>query len=56
MKQAVAQSHNEAEFECLVNNEIERLAQGLGVNLLFRGQYTLQQRWVSEAADPTGPA
>ena len=35
------QSHNEAEFERQVNNEIERLAKQLGVELLFREQYTL---------------
>ncbi|GAB4535130.1 MAG: hypothetical protein Kow0063_19040 [Anaerolineae bacterium] len=39
--QAVAQSHNEAEFERRVNNEIERLAKRLDVDLLFREQYTL---------------
>ena len=34
-------AHNEAEFERQINNEIERLAKQLGVNLLFREQYTL---------------
>lgn len=41
VRHAVAQSHNEAEFERRVNNEIERLAKQLGVDLLFRQQYTL---------------
>ncbi len=39
--QAVAHSHNEAEFEHQMNNEIERLAGQLGTQLLFREQYTL---------------
>ncbi len=38
---AAARAHNEAEFERLANNEIEHLAGQLGVNLLFREQYTL---------------
>jgi len=41
VKQAVAQSHNKAQFERRVNKEIERLAQELGVNLVSREQYTL---------------
>lgn len=40
-RQAAAQAHNEAEFERQMNNEIERLAAKLGVQLLFREQYTL---------------
>ena len=38
---AASQAHNEAEFESRINNAIERLAQKLGVQLLFREQYTL---------------
>ncbi len=41
IRRAARQAHNEAEFERPVNNEIERLSQQLGVNLLFREQYTL---------------
>jgi SAM-dependent methyltransferase len=41
VRQAVSQAHNEAEFESKVNHEIEHLASQLGVNLLFREQYTL---------------
>jgi len=38
----VAQTvHNEAEFEHGLNNAIAEVAQGLGVDLLFRQQYTL---------------
>ncbi len=39
-RQAVEQAHNEAEFERLMNNEIERAARVLGTQLLFRQQYT----------------
>ncbi|HGX92571.1 MAG TPA: SAM-dependent DNA methyltransferase [Candidatus Tenderia sp.] len=41
VQQAMVRSHNEAEFERQVNNEIERLSRQLDVNLLFREQYTL---------------
>ncbi len=41
VRHAAASAHNEAEFERQVNNEIERLAKQLGVDLLFREQYTL---------------
>jgi SAM-dependent methyltransferase len=41
VKEAAAQSRNEAEFERQINNEIERLSKWLGVNLLFSEQYTL---------------
>lgn len=41
VRQAAAQAHNEAEFARQVNNEIERMAQQLGVHLLVREQYTL---------------
>jgi SAM-dependent methyltransferase len=40
IRDAVAQSHNEAEFERQMNNEIDRLARQLGTKLLFREQYT----------------
>jgi SAM-dependent methyltransferase len=39
--QAARSAHNEAEFERRMNNEIERLAQQLGVDFLVREQYTL---------------
>jgi SAM-dependent methyltransferase len=39
--QAARSAHNEAEFERRMNNEIERLARQLGVDLLVREQYTL---------------
>ncbi|MCX8139805.1 MAG: SAM-dependent methyltransferase [Gemmataceae bacterium] len=38
---ATRSAHNEAEFERQMNNEIERLARELGVDLFFREQYTL---------------
>jgi len=38
---AAHEAHNEAEFEHRVDNEIERLAKQLDVQLLFREQYTL---------------
>lgn len=38
---ATRQAHNEAEFERAVNNEIERLARQLRIQLLVREQYTL---------------
>ncbi|GAB4533386.1 MAG: N-6 DNA methylase [Anaerolineales bacterium] len=41
VRQTAAQAHNEAEFEHQVNNEIERIAKRLGVDLLFGEQYTL---------------
>ncbi len=40
-RQAAAQAHNEAEFERQMNNEIERLAKQLGVNVTVREEYTL---------------
>lgn len=41
MQEAVRRAHNEAEFERDMNNEIEKVAHQLGVQLLFRQQYTL---------------
>ena len=40
-QQAADKARNEAEFARQMNNEIERLAQKLGVQLLVREQYTL---------------
>jgi hypothetical protein len=41
VQEAARKAHNEAEFQRQVNNHIERFAQQLGVQLLFREQYTL---------------
>ncbi len=41
VKQAATSAHNEAEFQRQINNEIERIFQQLGVQLLTREQYTL---------------
>lgn len=41
IQEAVRRAHNEAEFERDMNNEIEKVARQLGVQLLFRQQYTL---------------
>ena len=38
---AANQAHNEAEFEHTADNEIAKLAKQLGIDLLFREQYTL---------------
>jgi len=40
-KTAARAAHNEAEFEHALNNAIAEMAQVLGVDLLFRQQYTL---------------
>ncbi|GAB4577495.1 MAG: N-6 DNA methylase [Anaerolineales bacterium] len=41
MHEAAQRAHNEAEFERELNSEIAKIAQGMGINLLFRQQYTL---------------
>jgi len=41
MKNAAQHAHNEAEFEYNMNNEIDKVARDLGVNLHFRQQYTV---------------
>jgi len=41
VQHAAQHAHNEAEFEHELNNAIARIAEELGVRLLFRPQYTL---------------
>ncbi len=41
VQSATSRVHNEAEFERQINNEIEHIAERLGVKLLAREQYTL---------------